>query len=295
MPMTETSDPQLHLKKKARRRLVGAVAIAGLAAVILPMVMDEEPRQPVRDVQIRIPGQDQLPFDPKELAARSASPAAAVGEEHDGMAPGGAAGAKDAARGPIDQPAAAAPPAAKPIENASEGSADKQAAEKQAAEKKAAEKKAAEQAAEKKVAEKKAAEKKAAEKKAAEKAAAEKRAADKSAADKSAAEKKAGRPADKPAEAPAAADAGRAVEAPPAKSDGQQVILIGAFADPENVRKLLSKIGKAGVPTYTEALNSPDGTRTRVRAGPFPNREAAEKALEKLKGIGVGGVVAAKP
>ena len=33
--MTESSDPQLHLKKKARRRLVGAVAIAGLAAVIL--------------------------------------------------------------------------------------------------------------------------------------------------------------------------------------------------------------------------------------------------------------------
>ncbi|HCZ16653.1 MAG TPA: hypothetical protein DHV85_19125 [Candidatus Accumulibacter sp.] len=285
MPMTETSDPQLHLKKKARRRLVGAVAIAGLAAVILPMVMDEEPRQPVQGVQIRIPGQDQLQFDPKELAARSASPAAAVGEEHDGMAPGGAAAAKDAASGSIDQTLATAPPAAKAIEKASEGSADKQAAEKHAAEKKAAE-----QTAEKKVAEKKAAEKKAAEKKAAEKAAAEKRAAEKSAA-----EKKAGRPADKPAEAPAAADAGRAVEAPPAKSDGQQVILIGAFADPENVRKLLSKIGKAGVPTYTEALNSPDGTRTRVRAGPFPNREAAEKALEKLKGIGVGGVVAAKP
>ena len=31
---------------------------------------------------------------------------------------------------------------------------------------------------------------------------------------------------------------------------------------------------------------------TRVRAGPFPNREAAEKALDKLKKIGVGGVVA---
>ena len=65
MPMTETSDPQLHLKKKARRRLVGAVAIAGFAAVILPMVMDEEPKPVAQDVQIRIPGQDQLQFDPK--------------------------------------------------------------------------------------------------------------------------------------------------------------------------------------------------------------------------------------
>jgi DedD protein len=62
--MTETPDPQLQLKKRARRRLVGAVAFAGLAAVILPMVMDEEPKQPVQDVQIRIPGQDQLPSTP---------------------------------------------------------------------------------------------------------------------------------------------------------------------------------------------------------------------------------------
>jgi DedD protein len=59
--MTETSDPQLQLKKRARRRLVGAVAFAGLAAVVLPMVMDEEPRpSSVPAVAIRIPGQDEV-------------------------------------------------------------------------------------------------------------------------------------------------------------------------------------------------------------------------------------------
>ena len=33
---------------------------------------------------------------------------------------------------------------------------------------------------------------------------------------------------------------------------------------------------------------------TRVRAGPFGNREAAEKALEKMKQVGVSGVISGK-
>ncbi len=72
------------------------------------------------------------------------------------------------------------------------------------------------------------------------------------------------------------------------------MILIGAFANPANVKQLQSKISELGIKTYTEALDSPEGKKTRVRAGPFPNREAAEKALDKMKRIGVSGVVAAK-
>ena len=67
--MPDSPDVNLQLKKRARRRLVGAVAFAGLAAVVLPMVMDEEPKQQVQDVQIRIPGQDQAPFRPRLEAA----------------------------------------------------------------------------------------------------------------------------------------------------------------------------------------------------------------------------------
>ena len=51
-------DGQLELKKRARRRLVGAVALALLAVIVLPMVMDQEPRPLTQDIQIRIPGQD---------------------------------------------------------------------------------------------------------------------------------------------------------------------------------------------------------------------------------------------
>ena len=45
---------------------------------------------------------------------------------------------------------------------------------------------------------------------------------------------------------------------------------------------------------YTEPLASPEGKKTRVRAGPFTSREAADKALDKLKRIGVNGVVTAR-
>ena len=75
---------------------------------------------------------------------------------------------------------------------------------------------------------------------------------------------------------------------------GQYVILIGAFSNPANVKQLQTKIGELGIKVYTEPLDSPEGKKTRVRAGPFPSREAADKALDKLKRIGVNGVVTAR-
>ena len=51
-------DSQLVLKKRARRRLVGAIALALLAVIVLPMVMDQAPQPLTQDIQIRIPSQD---------------------------------------------------------------------------------------------------------------------------------------------------------------------------------------------------------------------------------------------
>jgi len=51
-------DEQLQFKKRARRRLVGAIALALLAVIVLPMVMDKEPKPLTQDIQIRIPSQD---------------------------------------------------------------------------------------------------------------------------------------------------------------------------------------------------------------------------------------------
>jgi DedD protein len=49
------------LRKRARRRLLGAIALALTAAIVLPVVMDHEPRAPAQDIAVRIPPRDSLP------------------------------------------------------------------------------------------------------------------------------------------------------------------------------------------------------------------------------------------
>lgn len=231
--MAESSDAQLQLKKRARRRLVGAIAFAALAAVVLPMVMDEEPKQQVQDVQIVIPGQDQTPFQPKSLAAKSAPAVVPASASAPAPAPAVVKPAAPVAvqSAPVAKPAEAAP--VKPAAKVPEKSAEKPA------------------------------------------------------------QKPVAKPADDTQRA-AAILGGKTPEAAPANGGGQYVILIGAFANPANVKQLQSKIDELSIKTFTEPLDSPQGKKTRVRAGPFANREAADKALEKLQRIGVSGVVAAK-
>ncbi len=242
---TTDADAQLPLKKRARRRLVGAIALAVLAAVVLPMVMDQAPQAPVADVKISIPGQEQVPpFNPK---AKPAEPARAAPAAAPAPAPAVAAARSEA-------PAPAAPVVAKPAEAPAVRPAEK-AAEKPA-EKPAV--KHAEKPAEKPQ------------------------------------EKPVAKPADDDSRRAAAILSGKPGETAPAAAGGQFVILIGAFANPANVKQLQTKLGEVGVKTFTEPLDSPQGRKTRVRAGPFPSREAAEKALEKMKRIGVNGIVAAK-
>ena len=84
------------------------------------------------------------------------------------------------------------------------------------------------------------------------------------------------------------------VEAPTPAKSGEYLILIGAFSNEANVKNLKEKLGQQGVKTFSEPLDTPQGKKTRVRAGPFASREAAEKALVKMQAIGVSGVVSAK-
>src|SRR5690349_22620442 len=60
------------LKKRGRRRLVGAVALVLLAVVVLPMVFDPEPKSTLPPVSVRIPGENDTPFTPK-LPAKPAA------------------------------------------------------------------------------------------------------------------------------------------------------------------------------------------------------------------------------
>lgn len=62
--MAEAQDVEA-LKRRGRRRLVGAVALVLAAVIVLPMVFDPEPRPPVSSVSVRIPGEGEAPFTPK--------------------------------------------------------------------------------------------------------------------------------------------------------------------------------------------------------------------------------------
>jgi DedD protein len=55
------------LKRRGRRRLVGAVALVLAAVIVLPMVFDQDPRRAAPPVSVRIPGEDEAPFKPKPV------------------------------------------------------------------------------------------------------------------------------------------------------------------------------------------------------------------------------------
>lgn len=60
------TDEELKLKRQARRRLLGAIALTMLVVVLLPMVLDREPPAPSQDIELKIPDKDKAgEFVPK--------------------------------------------------------------------------------------------------------------------------------------------------------------------------------------------------------------------------------------
>jgi len=58
------SEEELQLRKRARRRLIGAIVLVLLVVVLVPMFLEREPRMQKQDMDIRIPpipGQTQAP------------------------------------------------------------------------------------------------------------------------------------------------------------------------------------------------------------------------------------------
>ena len=54
------SEEEIQLRKRARRRLVGAITLVIAAVVILPMVLDSKPEQRSQEIDIRIPSEDSV-------------------------------------------------------------------------------------------------------------------------------------------------------------------------------------------------------------------------------------------
>lgn len=78
MAQSSISDEELQLKKRARRRLVGAIALVLLAVIFLPMVLDKEPKPVGQDIAIHIPSQESTPFKPSATTAPQLTPALPV-------------------------------------------------------------------------------------------------------------------------------------------------------------------------------------------------------------------------
>lgn len=188
-PMAESPDVSA-LKRRGRRRLVGAIALVLLAVIVLPWVFEPEPKSPVAPPSVRIPGEDESSFSPK-------------------VTPRGEPLPKTAAKSvPAPQPATPVAPSPPPAME---------------------------------------------------------------------------KPVAKPAPPPAPQEQKRAENA---LADAGFVIGLGAYADEKNIRALMAKLKAEKIPAYTEALETAKGPRTRVRAGPFPTEDAAEKARARLLRIG---------
>jgi DedD protein len=243
VPKPPISDEELHLRKRARRRLVGAILLVLLVVVLVPMFLEREPRQQRQDVDIRIPpvpGQAQAPSipDPPEPPTAPASapeatalpqPASPAPSEPTTAAPG--AGAQ---LPPIEVPAIP-PPGQKPSSEAAKKPPSSEAA-------------------------------------------------------KPPASQTAPRPApveQRRIEAVAkAATANNGGDTTPAAAPGDRfVIQLGAFSDAGNAKQLLQQLKKQKFPAYSEVVMNPQGDKTRVRVGPYPSVEAAEKARDRLKAL----------
>lgn len=66
-------------------------------------------------------------------------------------------------------------------------------------------------------------------------------------------------------------------------SDARYVVQVGAFADVNRAREVRLKVERAGLKTYTQVAETKDGSRIRVRVGPFASKAEADQAAEKIK------------
>jgi len=204
------SEEEIRLRGRARRRLLGAVVLVTIAVVVLPMVLDEEPRPVSEDIAIHIPSRDQvtpLPPPPKPGGTEVSKPIS-------GKADGEPAPAGTETAPPPEPPAATA---------ATEAPA------------------------------------------------------------------KAEEKPDAVAKAPETA-----AKTSPAGAGTREgfVVQLAAFSDPANAQQKQLKLASEGIKTYTDTVKTQKGQLTRVRVGPFPSREAAEKEQARLAKLGVKGVVA---
>jgi DedD protein len=231
--MASSSSPEAsEIRRRGRRRLLGAITLVLLAVVFVPMILDNEPRPHANEPSLVIPNRELAkPLPPPTPAAGSAaSPQPAT------PAASGASAPK-----PATPPAAPSTPAAAPSTKAA------QAAQEPAV-----------------------------------------------------APTSPGRPS-----APSATPKPATVVVTPPKASETAAassprlegfaVQVGAFRDEAHLEQVRQKLTAAGVVHYTERIDSGGAPVTRLRAGPFPTREAAESARATLHQAALEGQVVPLP
>ncbi|GAB4202570.1 MAG: SPOR domain-containing protein [Tibeticola sp.] len=79
-----------------------------------------------------------------------------------------------------------------------------------------------------------------------------------------------------------------AAATPPASAgSARYIVQVGAFADAAKARETRLKVERAGMTTYTQVTETAEGKRIRVRVGPFTDRAEAEKAAARVRALGL--------
>jgi DedD protein len=247
----EAVDPVLPEKKRARRRLIGAIALVLAAIIGLPMILDSEPKPLADDIAIQIPSRDKPAQPSGESRQPEPAPAPKLSASLDPKeevveAPTAPAtpAPKPAAATPVvtPKPAAAATPAenrdgSKPVEPVKPVVVAKPPKPDSKAESKAAEKN---DDTERAIA-----------------------LLEGKADPKSAAEKK----------------------------SGKFVIQVAALATKEKVDEVQAKLKNAGIKSYTQKVATDSGERIRIRVGPFSSKDEADKVRAKIGKLGMNGTL----
>ncbi|MFL9943075.1 SPOR domain-containing protein [Paraburkholderia graminis] len=247
-------DPTLPEKQRARRRLVGAIAMVVAAVVVLPMVLDSHPKPVTDDISIDIPSRPAPKLAKHEIdtqagvAPDNPTPDAALAASS--LAPAAQAPSKDTRRADANAASAsAAKPATKPQAPAVAANTAPTPAPATSTAPAVMAKPTSKPA--------------------------------------TRSNATAAAPSADESNVAASADANSGTPASP--PGNRFAVQLGAFANDANARNWASKLKAAGVPAYTEHRKQADGsTLTLLRAGPFADRAAASAAIAKVREAGLG-------
>jgi DedD protein len=271
-------DPTLPEKQRARRRLVGAIALVVAAVVILPMVLDSHPKPVTDDISIDIPSRPvsrERTQDPQDTQAGVAPDNPAVPAETGTGATAGVQGASSLSASSARATAATGSSGhGTATQDAVTVQSQSQAQTQASGKSQQAPVTAANTAP---TAAKPAA-------KSGQTAATAGTSARSSAAETAANTRQSTTPSTTQSATAAQTDSGT----PAAPPGSRFAVQLGSFPDDASARNWAAKLKAAGVPAYTERRKQADGSvHTLLRAGPFADRAAASAAIAKVREVGL--------